>query len=437
MRANIAASAQTPCHHCRGRAAAARGARGAARLAVAGARDRRADRRRHRDAARARSACARRAVPRHPDARAYRSRSSQAGKRPLPYRVRDGLRPAHPCRVRAGSRGLRAQARQCGAARHDRRTPQGAHRPAGAGDRGAAARARRAAARLPGLDQRVAGADGAHHHGRGRLLLPGRQQIHARGDRRRRIADQEADQGALARARPRVVLADPPLHHRQRACHRRRSARSARPHAGAAQAPRGAARGERRIHAAFPADVAMQRLLNGLSWSALALVAAFCALQALEWVLAPASGVVGGGIGDMALGWLSRMTVFLVTGVTMLVTALVVLNAAGRAGRDNFGVAVLAAIAGAGVSALVRYAIGATPSGEGAAYMLLVFTSWLGSGAILVAGYVFYLRAQATETEARGARCSPSSPATCAERCRACARTRPRWPRRSISYRPI
>ena len=137
----------------------------------------------------------------------------------------------------------------------------------------------------------------------------------------------------------------------------------------------------------------MQRLLNGLSWSALALVAAFCALQALEWVLAPASGVVGGGIGDMALGWLSRMTVFLVTGVTMLVTALVVLNAAGRAGRENFGVAVLAAVAGAGVSALVRYAIGATPSGEGAAYMLLVFTSWLGSGAILVAGYVFYLRA--------------------------------------------
>jgi signal transduction histidine kinase len=147
----------------------------------------------------------------------------------------------------------------------------------------------------------------------------------------------------------------------------------------------------------------MQRLLNGLSWSALALVAAFCALQALEWVLAPASGVVGGGIGDMALGWLSRMTVFLVTGVTMLVTALVVLNAAGRAGRENFGVAALAAVAGVGFSALVRYAIGATPASEGAAYMLLLFTSWLGSGVILVAGYVFFLRAQATEEEGRGA----------------------------------
>ena len=147
----------------------------------------------------------------------------------------------------------------------------------------------------------------------------------------------------------------------------------------------------------------MQRLLNGLSWSALALVSGFCALQALEWMLAPTNGVIGGGIGDMALGWLSRLVVFLVTGVTMLVTALVLLNAAGRAGRENFGVAVLAALAGAGVSALVRYAIGATPTSEGAAYMLLVFTSWLGSGAILVAGYVFYLRAQAAEGEARGA----------------------------------
>src|SRR5437879_12508048 len=35
--------------------------------------------------------------------------------------------------------------------------------------------------------------------------------------------------------------------------------------------------------------------------------------------------------------------------------------------------------------------------------MLLVFTSWLASGAILVAGYAFDLRAQAAEEEARGA----------------------------------
>src|SRR5256885_8452448 len=33
------------------------------------------------------------------------------------------------------------------------------------------------------------------------------------------------------------------------------------------------------------------------------------------------------------------------------------------------------AVAGAGVSALVRYAVGATPTSEGAAYMLLVFRS--------------------------------------------------------------
>jgi sensor histidine kinase YesM len=145
----------------------------------------------------------------------------------------------------------------------------------------------------------------------------------------------------------------------------------------------------------------MQRLLNGMSWSALAIVAMFCVFQATEWLLTPASGVIGLDSRDLALSWLSRLTVFLVTGVTMLLTALVVLNAAGRAGRENSGVAVLAAVAACVVAALTRYAIGATPASEGAAFMLLVFMSWLGAASILVTGYVFYLRTQAAQEEAR------------------------------------
>src|SRR5678815_3765768 len=144
----------------------------------------------------------------------------------------------------------------------------------------------------------------------------------------------------------------------------------------------------------------MNRLLNGLSWGAFALVTAFCALQALEWVLAPKAGVVGAGAEYFALGLLSRFAVYMVTGATMLVSALVVLNAAGRAGRESFLVAAAAAIAGAGVSALVRYAVGATPADEGPGYILLVFSSWLGSSAILVAAYVYYLRAQGAQDEA-------------------------------------
>ena len=147
----------------------------------------------------------------------------------------------------------------------------------------------------------------------------------------------------------------------------------------------------------------MSRLLNGLSWGALALVAGFCAMQALEWLLTPSTGMVGAPFEDMALGWLSRMVVFLVTGVTMLVTSLVILNAAGRAGRENLGVALLAAVAGAGLAALTRYLIGATPTTDGAAFMLMVFISWIGSGALLVTAYVFYFRAQSIESEARSA----------------------------------
>jgi signal transduction histidine kinase len=145
------------------------------------------------------------------------------------------------------------------------------------------------------------------------------------------------------------------------------------------------------------------RLLDGLSWSALALVAAFCAVQAFEWVLSPMSGVYGGDAAEMAEALLSRFWVFAVTGFTMLITALLVLNAAGRAGRESPAVAVVAVIAACVAAAVTRYAIGATPASEGAAFMLLVFVSWLAAGAILVGGYVYFLRAQAAQEEARGA----------------------------------
>ena len=146
-----------------------------------------------------------------------------------------------------------------------------------------------------------------------------------------------------------------------------------------------------------------QRLLNGMSWSALALVSVFCALQAVEWVLLPRNGAMGGGFDDMALAFLGRLGVFMVMGITMLIVSLVVLNAAGRAGRENIGVAVLAAIAGASAGVLVRYSIGAVPTDESPRFLLLVFTSWIGTAGVLVAAYVLYLRAQSSDAEARTA----------------------------------
>ena len=44
-------------------------------------------------------------------------------------------------------------------------------------------------------------------------------------------------------------------------------------------------------------------LIDGLSWSALALVLAFCALTSLESMLSPHMGVFGSGR-DMVLSWL-------------------------------------------------------------------------------------------------------------------------------------
>jgi hypothetical protein len=88
-------------------------------------------------------------------------------------------------------------------------------------------------------------------------------------------------------------------------------------------------------------------LLNGLSWGALALVLAFCVLSAAEVAIMPGSGAAMGDLADQAAAGLVRVPVFLVTGVTALVTAVIVLNATGRTGRERIWLAVFAAVADA------------------------------------------------------------------------------------------
>ena len=143
-------------------------------------------------------------------------------------------------------------------------------------------------------------------------------------------------------------------------------------------------------------------LIDGLSWSALALVLAYCALTSLESMLSPHMGVVGSGR-DMVLSWLVRIPIFMVMGVTVLITALVVLNAAGRAGRLNPVLAVAAAVAGCLVASVTRYAIGATPAADGPAFIVSAFISWFVPAAALVAGYVFYLHTRAVREQANAA----------------------------------
>lgn len=140
-------------------------------------------------------------------------------------------------------------------------------------------------------------------------------------------------------------------------------------------------------------------LLQGLSWSALALVFIFCALSALEGVTAPSRGGFYSGIGDAALSGLARIPVFLIGGVTMLVTAIIVLNAAGRSGRERIWLALLAAVIGSLVAALTRYLVGATPTGEGLVFVLKVFVAWLIPAIAFTAGFVLYLRARAARDE--------------------------------------
>ncbi len=146
------------------------------------------------------------------------------------------------------------------------------------------------------------------------------------------------------------------------------------------------------------ADPAPQ-LLHGLSWTSLALVLAFCTVSALEVVTVPSRDPFYSDVGDMALSALARVPVFLVGAVTMLVTAIVFLNAAGRSGRERIGVAMVAAVLCSLVAAVMRYLVGATPAADGAAFILKVFIAWLIPALALAAGCVLYLRAHAARAE--------------------------------------
>jgi signal transduction histidine kinase len=141
-------------------------------------------------------------------------------------------------------------------------------------------------------------------------------------------------------------------------------------------------------------------LLEGLSWSTLLLVLAFCVLAAVGVAVAPDSGAAPDDWRDIALAALVRMPAFLITGVTVLVTAVAVLNAAGRAGRERLWLAALAALLGCLTASVMRYVVGAVPEGEGLAYVGRIFVSWFVAAAALTAGCVLYLRARAAREEA-------------------------------------
>src|SRR5260221_80862 len=144
-------------------------------------------------------------------------------------------------------------------------------------------------------------------------------------------------------------------------------------------------------------------LIDGLSWSALGIVLAFCALASLESTLAPHMGIVGSGGRDVVLAWLVRIPVFMVNGVTVLVIALVVLNAAGHAGRLKPALAIAAAVAGCAAASVTRYAIGATPVAEGPVFMVNAFITWFVPAAVLVVSYVFYLHTRAAREQVNAA----------------------------------
>ena len=136
------------------------------------------------------------------------------------------------------------------------------------------------------------GPRGHAHHGRGRLLLPGRHQVRRRRHRRRRGADHDPLQELVAQAGPGRLLADPPQHDRQR---QRRTQRAAQPRRPSRAAPEAAQRDlarQQRLRAPVQAHVTdmrrpdpelprppRSRTLARSAWSALGCLASLAAAQ--------------------------------------------------------------------------------------------------------------------------------------------------------------
>ncbi|MDH4191822.1 MAG: histidine kinase [Betaproteobacteria bacterium] len=145
------------------------------------------------------------------------------------------------------------------------------------------------------------------------------------------------------------------------------------------------------------------RMLNGLSWSAVALVFAFCAFAALEAMFAASPGAAAESFAGLVVGWLVRIPVFMISGFVVLLSAAIVLNAMGTAGGERPWLAVAAALAGCVVGSAVRYVVGATPEVDGARFVIHASIAWFVPAAALTAGYMFFLRTHAAREAAQAA----------------------------------
>ena len=144
---------------------------------------------------------ARRPLPRHPDARADRHRDRPLRRRTRARRLHHRLQPVRGAGVRGRRGRLPAEADRSDAPRARAAARQGAaRRAAGRPEPPARATAARAVEGGAALDHGAEGPRGHADHGRGRLLLPGRQQVRRRRHRRRRGADHDLAAGSARRS---------------------------------------------------------------------------------------------------------------------------------------------------------------------------------------------------------------------------------------------
>lgn len=141
-------------------------------------------------------------------------------------------------------------------------------------------------------------------------------------------------------------------------------------------------------------------LLKGISWRGFALVSLLFGIWSLQWSVAPVRIVLAEGRLEILTAWLALWVVMLVGGLTLLVSCVVSLNAAIRAGVDKAWIVLPVAIVGCLAATAISALTGSGPSNlDFGSSVFSAAAFWADWAMAIAVGYLVLHRVEAARAE--------------------------------------
>lgn len=143
-----------------------------------------------------------------------------------------------------------------------------------------------------------------------------------------------------------------------------------------------------------------EEVLRGISWRGLALVSVLFGIWSLNWSLVPIRVVSAGGRVEFLAAWASLWVAVLVGGLTLLITCVVALNLALRAGLNKAWIVAPVAIVGCMGAAAASALAGSAPNGlefGPGSFSLAAF--WADWAMAIAVGYLVLHRVEAARED--------------------------------------